>query len=145
MDKDFVDCVKHFEATGTIANGCNPSFIVLIPKKHDPIGFSDYRLVSLIMLLEFKMEKGLHQGDPLSPFLIIIVFEALQISILEACNKGAFKGCDHGSIPFMYLGLPVGKRMRFSDGWNVVVNRFRDRLSSWKSKSLSICERLTFI
>ncbi|GJX37277.1 putative RNA-directed DNA polymerase, eukaryota, reverse transcriptase zinc-binding domain protein, partial [Tanacetum coccineum] len=150
---------------------------------------------------EFKMERGLCQGDPLSPFIFLIVSEALQIPILEACNKGAFKddalffgdwsrinvknlililkcfenasglkinlskskiygvgvladeveviasslGCDHGSIPFMYLGLPAGKRMRFSDGWNVVVNRFRDRLSSWKSKSLSIGGRLTLI
>ncbi|GKA49601.1 RNA-directed DNA polymerase, eukaryota, reverse transcriptase zinc-binding domain protein [Tanacetum coccineum] len=122
---------------------------------------------------EFKIERGLRQGDPLSPFLFLIVVEALQISIHEACNKGAFKGlkinlskskiyrvgvladeveviasslgCDHGSILFMYLGLPVGKRMRFSDGWNVVVNRFRDRLSYWRSKSLSIGGRLTLI
>ncbi|GJT84084.1 putative RNA-directed DNA polymerase, partial [Tanacetum coccineum] len=302
----------HFEATSTIANGCNPSFIVLIPKKQDPLSFSDYCPISLIgciykiiskilasrlakvmpsiigpnqtafiagrqilggclvaneiirmaniekhkLLLfkvdfekafdsvnwiflcntmrqmgfgekwikwicaclssasisvlvngspsrEFKMERGLRQEDPLSSFLFLIVTEALQIPILEACNKVRSKyaddalffgdwsrinvknlililkcfenasglkinlskskiygvgvladeveviasslGYDHGSIPFMYLGLPVGKRMRFSDGWNVVVNRFRDRLSSWKSKSLSIGGRLTLI
>ncbi|GKD03684.1 cysteine-rich receptor-like protein kinase [Tanacetum coccineum] len=45
---DFLDCVKYFEATGKLANGCNPSFIVLIPKKADPLGFSDYRPISLI-------------------------------------------------------------------------------------------------
>ncbi|GJZ26721.1 RNA-directed DNA polymerase, eukaryota [Tanacetum coccineum] len=45
---DFWNCVKYFESTGNIANGCNPSFIVLIPKKGDPLGFSDYRPISLI-------------------------------------------------------------------------------------------------
>ncbi|GJY93013.1 arginine repressor C-terminal-like domain-containing protein [Tanacetum coccineum] len=136
------------------------------------------------------MERRPRQWDPLSPFLFLIVVEVLQTSILEACNKGAFKGIsvangganlsllqyandalffgewsrfnamtvivilkcfenalglkinlskskiyevgvqidevgvvasylgyDHGSIPFIYLGLPVGKRMRVSDGW----------------------------
>nr|GEX72798.1 putative ribonuclease H protein At1g65750 family [Tanacetum cinerariifolium] len=41
---------------------------------------------------EFKMERGLHQGDPLSPFLFLIVAEALQVSILEDCNKGLYNG-----------------------------------------------------
>ncbi|GJZ57684.1 putative RNA-directed DNA polymerase, eukaryota, reverse transcriptase zinc-binding domain protein [Tanacetum coccineum] len=167
---------------------------------------------------EFKLEKGLRQGDPLSPFLFLIVAEALQVSILEACNKGFYKGifladsdtnisllqyaddalffgdwsnlnakhlihilkcfelssglkvnisksrlvgvgvsfsnveslavalgCSHEFLPFTYLSLPVGKRMRYCDGWNAVINRFKDRLSSWKAKSLSIGGRLTLV
>ncbi|GJU71070.1 RNA-directed DNA polymerase, eukaryota, reverse transcriptase zinc-binding domain protein [Tanacetum coccineum] len=80
---------------------------------------------------EFKMEMGLHQGDPLSPFLFFMVAEALQISILEACVKGPFKG--------------VGKKMRYVDGWAEVTNRFRKRLSSWKANILSIGGRLTLV
>ncbi|GKA86250.1 copia protein [Tanacetum coccineum] len=36
--------------------------------------------------------KGLRQGDPLSPFLFLTVAEALQVFILEACNKGFYNG-----------------------------------------------------
>ncbi|PWA95854.1 Arginine repressor C-terminal-like domain-containing protein [Artemisia annua] len=324
---DFLNCVKYFETTGKFANGCKPSFIVLIPKKADPLGFSDYRPISLIGCVykviskilsarlakvipsiigpnqtafiegrqnldgclvaneiirmaniedlnlmifkvdfekafdsvnwnflhdimkqmgfgekwrkwidaclssasnsvmvngspskEFKMERGLRQGDPLSPFLFLIVAEALQVAVLEACSKGVFKGitladgganlsllqyaddalfigewsrlnvknlililkcfenasglkvnlsksrlfgivipnieveevasslgCIHDSLPFMYLGLPVGKKMRLCDGWNDVINRFRERLSAWKAKALSIGGRLTLV
>ncbi|GKC41704.1 putative RNA-directed DNA polymerase, eukaryota, reverse transcriptase zinc-binding domain protein [Tanacetum coccineum] len=167
---------------------------------------------------EFKVERGLRQGNPLSPFLFLMVAEALQISILEACSKGLYKGvyllnnganisllqyaddalffgdwsrlnvihlihilkcfelasgpkvnisksrimgvgvftsevnnlasslgCAFDSIPFMYLGLSVGKKMRFVDGWDVVINRFCEKLSSWKANTLSIDGRLTLV
>ncbi|GJV80887.1 putative RNA-directed DNA polymerase [Tanacetum coccineum] len=273
---DFWGCVKYFKSTGNLASGCNPSFIVLIPKKVDPLTFSDYRPISLIgcvykviskilanrlskvidsiispnqsafiagrqildgclianegFLLdtlrqmgfgfkwrrwiasclssasisvlvngsptkEYKLERGLRQGDPLSPFLFLIVAEALNVSMLEACEKGLYKsiylaenrsnlsflqyaddtiffgdwsrrnalnlfnilkcfevasglkvniaksrviglgvpgnevedmaaaiGCIHDSLPFSYLGLPVGKRLNICSGWNDVVN-----------------------
>ncbi|GJR98251.1 cysteine-rich receptor-like protein kinase [Tanacetum coccineum] len=45
---DFWNCIRHFESSGGLCNGCNPSFIVLVPKKKDPLGFSDYRPISLI-------------------------------------------------------------------------------------------------
>ncbi|GJR12519.1 hypothetical protein Tco_0795171 [Tanacetum coccineum] len=138
---------------------------------------------------EFKIERGLRQDDPLSPLLFLLVAEALQMTVLEACGKGVYNGvslgssgtncfekasglkvniaksrlygvgvsrldvevvasslgCDHGSFPFIYLGLPVGSKMNRVVGWNEVVNRVRVRLSSWKAKALSIGGRLTLI
>ncbi|GKD63266.1 hypothetical protein Tco_1305374, partial [Tanacetum coccineum] len=157
--------------------------------------------------------------NPLVVFsLFLLIAEALQISIVEACNKGIYKGiylseggdnlcllqyaddalffskwsrsnannlililkcfeeasglkvnlsksklfgvgvnveeveyvasslgCLHDSISFIYLGLPVGKRMNLCEGWSVVIQRLRDLLSAWKARSLSIGGRLTLI
>ena len=45
---DFHKCVAHFEATGRLTKGANPSFITLVPKIKDPIEISDFRPIRLI-------------------------------------------------------------------------------------------------
>ena len=49
-------------------------------------------LVNGSPMKEFRMEKALRQGDPLSLFLFLIAGEALQLMFQESCNKGLFKG-----------------------------------------------------
>ncbi|GJR96304.1 putative RNA-directed DNA polymerase, eukaryota, reverse transcriptase zinc-binding domain protein [Tanacetum coccineum] len=111
-------------------------------------------LVNGSLTKEFQMERGLRQGDPLSPFLFIIVAEALQISILEACGRGIFAGLslanDGANLSLLqyaddtlFFGLPVGKIMYKKESWSEVLDRFSSRLSSWKSRMLSIGGRLT--
>ena len=46
---------------------------------------------------EFYFDKGLSQVDPLSPFLFLLVMEALHISFVRAMEGGFFKGISVGS------------------------------------------------
>ncbi|GJS60504.1 hypothetical protein Tco_0655288 [Tanacetum coccineum] len=52
-------------------------------------------------------------------------------------------GCGADSLPFVYLGLPVGERMYRENSWRHLVNKFQTRLAKWKSKLMSIGGRLT--
>ncbi|GJU55117.1 putative RNA-directed DNA polymerase, eukaryota, reverse transcriptase zinc-binding domain protein [Tanacetum coccineum] len=145
--------------------------------------------------------------DPLSPFLFLIVAEALQVTILEACNNNIYKvislnedgsnisllqyaddalffgewsvsnayiliqilkcfqeasslkvnlvksiiygigvlpvkvaslayliHCGYDTLPFKYLGLPVGMDLSKCSSWFDVIDSFTKRISSWKSK-----------
>ncbi|GJX40683.1 hypothetical protein Tco_0255673 [Tanacetum coccineum] len=55
--------------------------------------------------LEFKMEIGVRQGDPLSPFLYLVAAEGLNVTIKEAVSCGYFKGVKIGisAIPITHL------------------------------------------
>nr|KAJ0202669.1 hypothetical protein LSAT_V11C500242840 [Lactuca sativa] len=193
---DFYLAVKHFEATGHIDKGCNSSFITLIPKVQDPITITDFRPISLLgcfyksiskvlaerlkkisviingsATTEFGMERGVRQGDPLSPFLFIIAAEGLNIAMETTKEKGLFEGlkinmskcklywvgtqdceldlvarsfnCSMGSFPFTYLGLPVGASMARTTHWKPIIERFQAKLSRWKASTLSYGGRLT--
>ncbi|GJR93592.1 hypothetical protein Tco_0265766 [Tanacetum coccineum] len=48
-------------------------------------------------------------------------------------------------LPCTYLGLPIGSNMSRCSNWCPLIDRFKKRLSRWKSKTLSLSGRLTLI
>lgn len=62
-------------------------------------------LVNGAPTLEFKIHKGLRQGDPLSSFLFILAAIALHLVLLEAHHKNIFRGIEVGKdkVPHSHL------------------------------------------
>lgn len=67
------------------------------------------------------------------------------MDVHEVEHVANYVKCAYDVLPFVYLGLPVGRKLRGMDGWKEVIDRFSNRLNSWKSNLLSIGGRLTLV
>nr|GEX67887.1 cation/calcium exchanger 4-like [Tanacetum cinerariifolium] len=114
--------------------------------------------------IEFPFHCGLKQGDPLSPYLFILITESLNMSFTRAIDECVFKGVHlHGSTFISHLfyagdvmfigewsddnlkGVMVGECMSRHNAWASTVDKLRSRLSKWKVKTLFIGGRLTLL
>ncbi|WJX67033.1 hypothetical protein P8452_51532 [Trifolium repens] len=167
---------------------------------------------------EINIQRGLKQGDPLAPFLFLLVAEGLGGLLRKAVELNRFKGfrvgrrgvvishlqyaddtlcigeatlenlwalkailrgfemvsglkvnfwksnilgvnvshqfmsaasvflnCRIGSIPFKYLGLPVGANIRREATWEPLLNSLRNRLGCWENRFISLGGRITLL
>ncbi|XP_058766611.1 uncharacterized protein LOC131640218 [Vicia villosa] len=131
-------------------------------------------LVNASVIKDFSMEKGLRQGDPLSPFLFVLVMEALTVLLKKSKDIGEFRGfringekesilyginlsdryleaassflsCEVGSLPFKFLGVRVGDNPRKLSMWKDRLTMLRKRLTVWRGKYLSMAGRVVLI
>jgi hypothetical protein len=56
-----------------------------------------------------------------------------------------FLNCRVGTIPFKYLGLPVGANPRKMSTWDPMIKVIRGRLGSWGNKYVSLGGRIVLI
>ena len=54
-------------------------------------------------------------------------------------------GCNIGSLPTSYLGLPLGVKHKALGVWDSIEERYRKRLAAWKTQYISKGGRITLI
>ncbi|XP_058756083.1 uncharacterized protein LOC131629310 [Vicia villosa] len=76
---------------------------------------------------EFIMEKGLRQGDPLSPFLLVLVMEVLMVLLKKSKEIGEFRG-------FKIKGENEVDLLQFEDDTIIIAEG--DIANLWSMKSI---------
>lgn len=89
------------------------------------------------------MERGLRQGDPLSPFLFLIVVEALQITMLEACNNGIYKGIHLNKFGSNISLLQYADDALFFGKWSLTNARNFVKILKYFQDASGLCVNLT--
>ncbi|GJS89425.1 reverse transcriptase domain, reverse transcriptase zinc-binding domain protein [Tanacetum coccineum] len=67
---------------------------------------------------EFRLGRGVRQGDPLSPFLFILAAEGLNAIVNEAVDKGIFRGVRIGDNRVMVSHLQYADDTIFFGEWS---------------------------
>ncbi|KAK1409431.1 hypothetical protein QVD17_35957 [Tagetes erecta] len=73
------------------------------------------------------------------------VLYGVNVTQSELVSAASIVNCATGSLPFSYLGLPVGANMNRINNWTPVIDAFDRRLSKWKENTLSMGGRLTLL
>jgi hypothetical protein len=60
-------------------------------------------------------------------------------------STSTFLNCRLESIPFKYLGLPIGANPKSNATWDPLVEKMRKRLFSWRNKHISLGGRIVLI
>ncbi|GJX33853.1 hypothetical protein Tco_0245410 [Tanacetum coccineum] len=63
-------------------------------------------------------------------------FYGIGVSNKDIETMARVTGCSEGSMPFTYLGLPIGVNMNRLMYWQGLIDKFEARLSKWKANLL---------
>jgi len=81
--------------------------------------------------LKVNFHKSMHTGVNVSESWLS------EVAIVLSCRKGF--------IPFVYLGLPIGRDALKLGFWKLVIDRIVARLLSWHNKFLSFGGRMILL
>ncbi|XP_071729333.1 uncharacterized protein [Rutidosis leptorrhynchoides] len=69
----------------------------------------------------------------------------IHVSRNDLRSYANFFGCDVGSFPLLYLGVPIGVASRRIAMWDPIILKFKRRLAGWKGRCLSFGGRLVMV
>ncbi|XP_057432601.1 uncharacterized protein LOC130725381 [Lotus japonicus] len=82
---------------------------------------------------------------------------SLKVNFLKSCCVGlcvpdeeirmfaSILNCKVTTLPFLYLGIPIGGKPRRTALWKPILEKMRRKLSAWKQKMLSVEGRVCLI
>ncbi|XP_050902141.1 uncharacterized protein LOC127111472 [Lathyrus oleraceus] len=109
---------------------------------------SMFVLVNESPMMDFKVTRGLKQGDPLSCFRLRIALSVYYIKWFLWGNLKAavsFLSCGFCLIPFVFFGIPIRVNHRRKEAWAPIVGKLKRRLAVWHNRFLSIRGRLVLL
>lgn len=95
-----------------------------------------------VILMCFEAVTGLKVNLAKSS-LMVISKEAVDMDL--GSQAASVLGCSIGTLPFSYLGLPLGAKARQQQIWDPVLEKIQKRLALWKKKYMSKGGRLILI
>lgn len=100
--------------------------------------FSDVRALKVVLIL-FAEISSLKVNFQKNLLVGVNVYNSWLTEVVVVFN------CKMGSLPFLYMGLPIGGDSRKLNCWHPLIDRIKTKLSGWKSTNLSLDGHLVLL